>query len=40
MTAYNRRMPPEQSWDRVLDGAEAEYRRAIAATGAVQGAGR
>jgi len=40
MTAYNRGTPPEQSWGRVLDGAEAEYRRAIAATGAVQGAGR
>ena len=40
MTAYNRGTPPEQSWGRVLDGAEAEYRRAIAATGAVQRAGR
>jgi glycogen synthase len=30
MTAYNRGKPPEQSWDRILDGAEAEYRRAIA----------
>jgi glycosyltransferase involved in cell wall biosynthesis len=30
MTAYNRDTPPEQSWDRILDGAEAEYRRAIA----------
>ncbi|HZY01621.1 MAG TPA: glycosyltransferase [Dermatophilaceae bacterium] len=34
MTAYNRSTPPEQSWDRILDGAEAEYRRAIAVTGA------
>lgn len=32
MTAYNRSNPPEQTWERVLDGAEAEYRRAIAAT--------
>jgi glycosyltransferase involved in cell wall biosynthesis len=31
MTAYNRSTPPEQSWARILDGAEAEYRRAIAA---------
>jgi glycogen(starch) synthase len=30
MTAYNRGTPPEQSWGRILDGAEAEYRRAIA----------
>ena len=30
MTAYNRSIPPEQSWGRILDGAEAEYRRAIA----------
>ena len=30
MTAYNRGTPPEQSWDRILDGAEAEYRRAVA----------
>jgi glycogen(starch) synthase len=29
MKAYNRGTPPEQSWERVLDGAEAEYRRAI-----------
>ena len=40
MTAYNRRTPPEQSWGRILDGAEAEYRRAIAAAGAAHGAGR
>ena len=33
MTAYNRDTPPEQSWDRILDGAEAEYRRAIALAG-------
>jgi glycosyltransferase involved in cell wall biosynthesis len=31
MTAYNRSTQPEQSWGRILDGAEAEYRRAIAA---------
>jgi len=36
MTAYNRSTQPEQSWGRILDGAEAEYRRAIAATGAAQ----
>jgi glycosyltransferase involved in cell wall biosynthesis len=30
MKAYNRGTPPEQSWERVLDGAEAEYRRATA----------
>ena len=33
MTAYNRSTPPEQSWGRILDGAEAEYRRAIALAG-------
>ena len=33
MTAYNRSTPPEQSWSRILDGAEAEYRRAIWAAG-------
>jgi glycogen synthase len=39
MTAYNRSTPPEQSWARIVDGAEAEYRRAIAAAGsAVRGA--
>jgi glycogen(starch) synthase len=36
MAAYNRSTPPEQSWDRILDGAEAEYRRAIALAGAVR----
>jgi len=36
MTAYNRSTQPEQSWGRILDGAEAEYRRAIAAAGAAQ----
>jgi len=30
MAAYNRSTPPEQEWGRILDGAEAEYRRAIA----------
>jgi glycosyltransferase involved in cell wall biosynthesis len=34
MKTYNRATPPDQSWDRVLDGAEAEYRRAIAAAAA------
>jgi glycosyltransferase involved in cell wall biosynthesis len=33
MTAYNRGTQPEQSWGRILDGAEAEYRRAIALAG-------
>lgn len=37
MTAYNRSTPPEQSWRRILDGAETEYSRAIAAAAAVQG---
>ena len=40
MTAYNRSTPPEQSWDRILDGAEAEYRRAIALAGSAAGATR
>ena len=30
MTAYNRGTPPEQSWGRILDVAEAEYHRAKA----------
>jgi len=38
MTAYNRDTPPEQSWSRILDGAEAEYRRAIAAAVSSHGA--
>jgi glycogen(starch) synthase len=29
MKAYNRATPPEQSWSRILEAAEAEYRRAI-----------
>lgn len=37
MTAYNRSTPPEQSWDRILDGAQAEYRRAISVAGAAHG---
>jgi glycogen synthase len=36
MAAYNRSTPPEQSWDRILDGAETEYRRAIALAGSVR----
>jgi glycosyltransferase involved in cell wall biosynthesis len=40
MKTYNRSTPPEQSWSRILDGAEAEYRRAIAVAGAVEGAAR
>jgi glycosyltransferase involved in cell wall biosynthesis len=37
MSAYNRSTPPEQSWERVLDGAESEYRRAIALSGSAPG---
>jgi glycosyltransferase involved in cell wall biosynthesis len=37
MKAYNRVTPPEQSWERVLDGAEAEYRRAMAMASAKVG---
>jgi len=33
MSAYNRSTPPEQSWGRILNDAEAEYRRAIALAG-------
>jgi len=33
MTAYNLRTPPEQSWNRILDLAEDEYRRAITLAG-------
>ena len=33
MTAYNVSNRPAQSWDRILDGAEDEYRRAIALAG-------
>jgi glycogen synthase len=40
MAAYNRSTPPEQSWARILDGAEAEYRRAIALAGSARGSGR
>jgi glycogen(starch) synthase len=39
MTAYNRRTAPEQSWEAILDGAEAEYARAIAISRAAQGVG-
>jgi glycosyltransferase involved in cell wall biosynthesis len=38
MKAYNLGTPPGQSWDRILDGAEAEYRRAIAVAGTARGA--
>jgi glycosyltransferase involved in cell wall biosynthesis len=38
MKAYNRGTPPEQSWERILDGAEEEYRRAIAVSEASHGA--
>ncbi|HZW42833.1 MAG TPA: glycosyltransferase [Dermatophilaceae bacterium] len=40
MAAYSRSTPPEQSWARILDAAEAEYRRAIALAGAARGSGR
>ena len=40
MTAYNRSIAPEQSWARTLDGAEAEYRRAIALAGSAREAVR
>jgi len=36
MRAHNVGMPPEQSWGLILDGAEAEYRRAIAVAGVLQ----
>lgn len=36
MSAYSRSTPPEQSWDHILDGAEAEYRRAIALAGSAR----
>jgi glycosyltransferase involved in cell wall biosynthesis len=38
MAAYSRSTPPEQSWGRILDGAEAEYRRAIALAGSARAA--
>jgi glycosyltransferase involved in cell wall biosynthesis len=38
MAAYNRSTPPEQSWDRILDVAEAEYRRAITLAKSANGA--
>ncbi|MHB8273336.1 MAG: glycosyltransferase [Dermatophilaceae bacterium] len=43
MAAYSRSTPPDQSWARILDGAEAEYRRAIVLAGSARkarGAGR
>ncbi|MBE3073933.1 MAG: glycosyltransferase [Actinobacteria bacterium] len=40
MAAYSRSTPPEQSWAHILDGAEAEYRRAIALAWSVRGSGR
>ena len=36
MTAYNRTTSPRQSWGRILDRAEREYRRAIALAGSAQ----
>jgi glycogen synthase len=35
MRAHNVGVPPEQSWGLILDGAEAEYRRAMAVAGVV-----
>ena len=40
MTAYNRDTSPEQSWGRILDVAEAEYRRAMALAGPAARAAR
>jgi len=37
MAEYSRSIPPEQSWGRIVDGAEAEYRRAIALAGTARG---
>jgi len=39
MTTYNRASSPGQSWDRILDAAEGEYRRAIADVRPRRGAG-
>ena len=33
MAAYNRQHAPEQSWDHVVAGAEAEYERARSLAG-------
>jgi glycogen(starch) synthase len=40
MAVYSRSTPPEQSWARILDGAEAEYRRAITLAGSARGSVR
>lgn len=40
MKAYNRGTPPAQAWNRILDDAEAEYRRAIVMAGASRGVAR
>ena len=40
MAAYSRSTPPEQSWARILDGAEAEYRRAVTLAGSARGLAR
>jgi len=40
MAAYSRSTPPEQSWESILDGAEAEYRRAIVLAGSARGSER
>ena len=34
MAVHNRQVPPEQSWPRVIERAEAEYARAVALAGA------
>jgi len=40
MKAYNRSTAPDQAWARILDGAQGEYRRAIAMAGVAQGSAR
>ena len=40
MAVYSRSTPPEQSWARILDGAEAEYRRAMTLAGSARGSVR
>jgi glycosyltransferase involved in cell wall biosynthesis len=40
MKAYNRSTPPEQSWSRILEAAEAEYRRAVSLALTMHGTAR
>jgi glycosyltransferase involved in cell wall biosynthesis len=40
MKAYNRSTPPEQSWSRILEAAEAEYRRAVSVALTMHGTAR